>query len=116
MQAIPDLGYQFSDWQPVDIFFFIQQVPTGGGITNTVVTEVQSPLPEYSDQSILDFTMQPGTVITSTENLEVTQSEGWQADFTPTPEPSTIFLMTGGLMAVVLVRHARFRRDRDLPL
>jgi hypothetical protein len=108
LQASPDPGFLFSDWQPVNVFVFTEYIVDSGGNTNMVTSEEVSPVPAYSNQPILDFTMQPLTVILDNPGSStITQSEGWQADFVATPEPSTLVLTASGLMAIVLLRRVR---------
>jgi hypothetical protein len=118
LQAIPDPGSEFSDWRHVNVFFETQYlVNTVNNTTNILISEIPSPGPVYSSQPILDFTMQPETVIIDNPgSLTITESQGWQADFVATPEPPTVALIASGLMAFVLLLRTRFRSGRDLPL
>jgi len=112
MQASPDPGYQFSDWRPVNVLFFTEfTVDAEGNPLPPITSTVLSPGAIYSDQSVLDFTMQPSTVVIDVPGVRtVTQSQGWQANFVPTPEPSTLALMFSGGTAIVLLLRARSRR------
>ena len=114
MQAMPDPGSVFSSWQPINIFTFTEFTVDPEGNPNPPVTStVLSPGSVYGEQPVLDFTMQPLTVILDTPARTVTEGVGWQVNFVPTPEPSTLVLMVGGLMAVVLVQRMRFRRASE---
>jgi len=108
LQAISDPGFQFSDWRPVIVFSFTQYTLGPDGNTNTIIGETPSPGSVYSSQPVLDFTMQPLTVLYNVPGVRtVTQSIGWQADFLPTPEPSPLALMAGGLMLEAIWRARR---------
>jgi hypothetical protein len=65
---------------------------------------VPSLVPNYSYQPTLEFTMQPDTVIANNPGLTVVQSYGWQANFVPVPEPSSIALIACGLTAIFFHR------------
>ena len=112
MQAMPDPGSVFSGWQPINIFTFTEfTVDPEGNPLPPITSTVLSPEPVSSEDSVLDFTMQPLMVISDTPARMVTESFGWQANFVPAPEPSTLaVLMVGGLMGAVLVQRIRFRR------
>jgi hypothetical protein len=102
MTAIPDPGFVFGSWQQMDVFIFSEiTIDAEGNPNPPVVSIVGSPTGEYTYQPVLDFTMQPESVIFSNPGVEtITQGSGWQANFTPTPEPSTIALVACGLAAI----------------
>ena len=84
MVAVPGTGFAFSSWQPVNVFTFTTCVIDTNGNTNPVVSLVASLVPTYTNQSSLDFVMQP--VVTIVDNpgvMKVTQGSGWQANFEP---------------------------------
>ena len=84
MVAIPDAGFAFNSWQPVNVFTFITLVTDTNGKTNTVVSVVASPVPTYTKQPSLDFIMQPVVVIDDSPGVRtITESSGWQANFEP---------------------------------
>jgi hypothetical protein len=97
MEAVPSLGFAFSSWQPVNIITFTEIFFDGvNPITHTSV--LLQPDPVTSEEPVLDFTMQPLNVLVDTGTRTVTEGTGWQANFVPTPEPSTLALMVCGLM------------------
>lgn len=114
MTAIPDDGYVFSSWQPVNVFTFTQITPPLNGWTNPpIVSIVLSPLREFTDLLVLEFTMQPVTVIQSgTPSIMITESSGWQANFVPVPEPSGIALILCGLTTIAFLRMDNFTTAR----
>lgn len=109
MEAVPNSDSVFSSWQGVNVFTFTQmQVDASGNPLPPLVSIVPSPGPNYSYQPILEFTMQPETVLSDTPNLTIVQSYGWQANFIPVPEPSIIGLITCGLTAMLFHRRSNF--------
>jgi hypothetical protein len=85
MVAIPNAGFVFNSWQPLNVFtttaFTID--PTTGN-TNTVVSTLVSVVPAYTNQASLDFVMQPVVVIADTPGVRtITKSSGWRANFSP---------------------------------
>jgi hypothetical protein len=82
--AIPDAGFTFSSWQPVNVFTFTRFVIDTNGMTNPVVSVVASPVAAYTNQPSLDFIMQPVVVIYDSPGvMTITESSGWQANFAP---------------------------------
>lgn len=111
MTAVPDSGYTFSSWQPVNVFFFTDIVSDGSGGFSTNMSTVTSLLPESSEASTLNFTMQAPQVVFDGPGVRtVTESSGWQANFAPVPEPSSLALLVCGFAALVSLRHRRCRR------
>lgn len=91
--ATPDVGYQFSSWQPVQVFIFTQTNFNGSG--NPILPPVQSIVPSIIPTNIygaeLTFTMQDTISVTSAgENPNIVEAFGWQANFLPVPEPANI--------------------------
>lgn len=109
LTAVPDSGSQFISWNPVNVFVFSQiTVNADGSVNPPVISEVLSPGPEYSTQPMLEFVMQPTQVIFNNPGVEtITESEGWQANFAPAPEPSGIALTACGLAIIALSRRRR---------
>jgi Divergent InlB B-repeat domain len=102
MTAIPDAGSLFSSWQPVNVFTFVQaQFDAAGNPLPPIISTVDSPVPSYSLDPVLDFTMQAPSVIANNPGLSVTQSSGWQANFGSAPEPSCFALIMLGLTAIM---------------
>ena len=105
MEAISDDGFVFSSWQPVNVFSFSQVAYNAIDLspisTNTSIT--LSAVPDFTEQTVLAFTMQPESVIVDTPSLMITESSGWQANFVPVPEPSSITLIICGLTAIVFL-------------
>ena len=84
MVAIPDAGFVFSSWQPVNVFVFTQFVIDTNGNNVPVVSTVASPIPAYTNQAALDFTMQAVVVIYDVPGVRtITEGSGWQANFEP---------------------------------
>jgi Divergent InlB B-repeat domain len=108
MTATPNSGFVFSSWQPVNVTT-VMQFDTNTGTPIGTPTMVVSPGADYSFQPVLDFTMQPEELITDTPTLLITSSSGWQANFTPTPEPSTLALVVCGLMFLAHIAGRRVR-------
>ncbi len=109
MTALPDAGFIFSSWQQVNIFTFEQiTIDANGNPNPPIISQVTSPVPPSVFQPVLDFTMQPEMVLLNNPGVEtITQSSGWQANFTPTPEPTVLALTTFGLMIISLNRKTR---------
>ncbi len=106
MVAIPDPGFVFSSWQPVSVFTFTEFVfdPISGN-TNTVVSTVASPVPAYTSQPSLDFTMQPVDVIYDVPGVRTTtKSSGWQANF----DPVVLNIQFGGSQVILTWAHPSF--------
>lgn len=105
MEAVPDSDSVFSSWQGVNVFTFTQmQFDGAGNPLPPIISTVPSLVPNYSYQPILEFTMQPDTVIQDSPGLTVVQSYGWQANFVSVPEPSSIALIVCGLTAIFFHR------------
>jgi hypothetical protein len=101
MTAVPDAGFAFSSWQPVQVFVFTQITLDAQGNPNPPITStVASPVPQYTYDPDLEFTMQPEMSILNNPGVEtITEDSGWQANFTPVPEPSTwALLIVGGAL------------------
>jgi hypothetical protein len=103
MTAIPDSGSAFSSWQPVNVFTFIEFTYDSNGDPNPpVVSTVLSLVPGYTYQPALEFTMQSVMVIYDQPGLRtITQSSGWQVNFVPVPEPSSLALTLYGLTVTI---------------
>jgi hypothetical protein len=85
MIAIPDRGYAFTNWQPVNVFNFTEITIDPQGNTNPpIISTVVSPVPEFTSDPRLSFTMQPVEVIFDVPGVRtITMSKGWQANFVP---------------------------------
>jgi hypothetical protein len=107
MTAVPDPGFTFSSWQPVDVFTTTQTNFDGFGnpILPPVVSTVATPVPSYTFQPVLDFTMQAEQQVTPVgSNPSIVEDFGWQANFMPIPEPSAVMLVPCEFTAVVFLR------------
>lgn len=110
MTAIPDAGFVFSSWQPVNVYTLTTDIiDTLGGSpqTNISTSTDDSPLPATSEQTTLDFTMSPINVVYSSETSTLTLTTGWQANFTAVPEPSSMALMMIGFSTIVVLKGRR---------
>ena len=89
MVAIPERGFKFSSWQPVNVFTFTEITRGPDSSFNPPIeSSVASPVPEYFGRPELEFTMQPVTVIFDDPGVRsVTESSGWQANFVPVEKP-----------------------------
>jgi hypothetical protein len=98
MSAIPCSGFAFSSWQPVDVFTFTNFVVDANGNTNAAVSVVPSPIPTFTSQPSLNFTMEPVEVVYDNPGvLTVTRSTGWQANF----DPVVLSIQLGGAEMIV---------------
>jgi hypothetical protein len=117
MTAIPDPGFDFSSWQPVEVFTYTAfqlDYINGNVITNTISNVFDVAAPTYTTQPVLDFTMQAVTNINDNPGIStLTESSGWQANFEAVPEPSIMAMMACGLTVIVLFRR-RSTSDRTL--
>ena len=100
MTAVPDAGYVFNSWQPVNVFIFTQITSDAQGNPNPpIISTVASPVPEYTYDPDLQFTMQPEMTIFNNPGVEtIMQDSGWQANFEAIPEPSAwaLLVFVGG--------------------
>ena len=117
MEAIPDTGFVFSSWQPVNVFDFSQITFNADGSTNPpVLSTVVSLVPNFTEQPLLEFIMQPESVIYDSAAVNITESIGWQANFVPVPETSSFALIVFGLTTIAFLRqrqsHHRAPRTR----
>jgi hypothetical protein len=125
MEAIPDSGYEFSSWQPVNVYILTATIDNLPGIDPPTYQQISinpSPVFQYIAQSVLDFTMQPVNVIFDNPgSTSLTESYGWQANFVPTPEPSSLELTACGITVIVFLRSTfknnftTFRREPQKP-
>ncbi|HEY3760512.1 MAG TPA: hypothetical protein VGN23_02080 [Verrucomicrobiae bacterium] len=86
MTAIPNPGYMFSCWEPVNVFVITQtNYNSNGPILPPVVSIVPSVVDiPYTNDVTLDFTNQAEMLITSSgSNPSIIRASGWQANFIP---------------------------------
>src|SRR5262245_59022173 len=57
MTDVAEPGYKFANWNPVNVFTFIEQVLDGSGNIQTVTNTVTSPVPRFTDRPALMFEM-----------------------------------------------------------
>lgn len=117
MQGIPDSGFAFSSWQTVNVFTFTQmQVDSSGNPLPPLISIVPSPVPDYSYQPVLEFTMQPVVLLTPPNNPDniITDGIGYQVNFIAVPEPSSLALILCGFTAIQFHFGRRFR-ENNLP-
>jgi hypothetical protein len=88
MVAVPDRGFVFTNWIPVSVFTFTEVLRDPSGATNIVSSTVASPLPQFTSDAVLKFTMQPVEVLFDRPGvMTVTLAKGWQANFVPARKP-----------------------------
>ena len=80
MVAIPDRGYVFTNWMPVNVFTFSIVTYDQNGVPLTTVSTEVSPVFEYIRHPILKFAMPPEeeTIAEFPGFLKITRSSGWQ--------------------------------------
>lgn len=85
--AVPDPGYEFVSWYPVNVFSFTEvTLGADGNPATTNYSVVASPVPRPVNHHILDREVLPLTVLYDVPGVRViTQSLGWQANFEPIP-------------------------------
>ena len=104
MEAIPDAGYAFSSWQPVDVAVDTTYVFNGTAFIVSSVTTNISPELNYSYDPVLNFTVFPTVEIEGFEET-IEDSFGWQVNFEQVPEPSDLALLMCGLPMIVFTRY-----------
>ena len=84
MAPIPDRGYVFSNWTPVDVTTFRLFALDESG-HQVVVTNQTIVLPgtERIKRPLLVFTLQPTDVVFSNDLTVITSTTGWEANFVP---------------------------------
>ena len=98
--AVPADGYVFTGWQQANVFTTWQVTVDGNGDTNPpVISTIVSINPGLSSaQPQLEFILQsPDEIYDNPGVSTITESVGWQADFTPVPEPATTTLTVSGI-------------------
>jgi hypothetical protein len=86
MIAIPDRGYVFTNWNEVNVFTITSaeiDFNTSPPTTNFITSTVLSPVPAYTRNPLLRFTMEPEQVLYNINGNSLTESIGWQANFVP---------------------------------
>lgn len=83
MTAIPDRGYVFTGWQKINVTTITQLTFNPEGHPNPpTISMVVEPVPGLIRQPTLRFQVQAPMVIIGPPNqLTVTESTGWQANF-----------------------------------
>jgi len=114
MQAIPAPGFAFDSWSGVNVFIFVETNLNPDGTTNAPITSViPSPTPPLFFEPTLEFIMQPQEVLFDVPGVRtVTRSEGWQVNFVPVPEPSSLALILCGLAFAAVMNCAGKARER----
>ena len=111
MTAIPDSGFAFSSWQPVNVFTFTSYVVDAGGTVSTNISVLSSPVAQFTYTSSLSFTMQSENLIYDNPGVNtITEGSGWQVNFEAVPEPSSLALIMCGFAASMFHRCQRFYR------
>jgi hypothetical protein len=105
--ATPADGYEFSSWQPVNVFISIQTNYFAG---NPVLPPTESIVPDALPTNIygadLEFTMQDVTMITGEgQNPSISEVLGWQVNFVSVPEPTEAAIVGCGFAALTVARH-----------
>lgn len=94
IKADPDFGYTFSGWQEVIVYTFTTIIVDPPD-TNTSISV--SPVQVYVKAPVLKFTMQPQQILSENAGTILTESVGWQANFTPKPQQNRVRLGTNQL-------------------
>ena len=82
--AVPDRGYEFSNWQEVDVFTVTQYLYFyGQRIEPPIISTDVTPVPHYIYDPLLLLPEQKVDYILSSTNVMITESIGWQANFVP---------------------------------
>jgi hypothetical protein len=81
--AIPDEGYKFKNWNPVNVNIFVLSYLDPSGNTNTITTIVPQFLPQTIGGFILKSEVQPEVVINDNPDISLIGAAGWQANFEP---------------------------------
>jgi hypothetical protein len=107
MTATPDAGYQFSSWEPVNIFITTQTNYDAEG--DPILPPLQFIDPSVVPTNIygadLEFTMQDVMEVSPAgSNPNIIEAFGWQANFVPVPEPADVVIVGCGLAVMVAVR------------
>jgi hypothetical protein len=90
MKAVPENGYRFASWEPVNVFIITQTNFTALGepILPPVVSIVPSDVPTYTYRPDLKFTMKDIIWISPDgSNPNIIRAFGWQANFVPWYQP-----------------------------
>ena len=86
MTALPDSDYAFSSWQPVNVFVLTTveiDYNTDPPTTNVITQTATSLVPEYTEEPVLEFTMQQENVLYDSGGNSLVEYSGWQANFVP---------------------------------
>ena len=115
MTATPDDGYIFTGWQQVDVFSDTEYTFDGsGGLKSNTSTIVAPSSPVYTNAPDLTFTMQPVIYLFNVPEVRMlSQTYGWQADFDPVPEPSSVALAGSAFATLTLLGAGRARKPRS---
>jgi hypothetical protein len=98
LTAMPGSGYEFSSWQPINVFIYTQ-TNIEGGEPVVVQTILPSPVPTNINGATLAFTMQAPQMLTADgQNPNIVEAFGWQADFVPLPPTISLAASSGGLV------------------
>jgi hypothetical protein len=82
MLAVPDPGYEFTNWTRVDVFTISEIHLDESGNPTTITSTVVSPTPDVITDPVLIFTMEPQVVILNVPGVrQITETIGWQANF-----------------------------------
>ena len=86
--AVPDPGYEFVSWYPVNVFITTVVTFDAEGNPNPPTTSIDaSPVPQPVDHRVLKSEVQPITVLYDDGLTLITEGSGWQANFEPKPSP-----------------------------
>ncbi len=84
MEAIPDRGYKFASWQPVDIITLTFHALDQNGHPTNITSTAVSAEDQYVINPVLIFRMQRAETVSAGADT-ITASHGWQANFVPRP-------------------------------
>ena len=88
VRGVPDLGYAFTNRNPVEVFTLTSVIwdtitDPGTVITNISISVILSPVPQFIASQPLRFTMQAEELLYSSNGNTLTRSFGWQATLCP---------------------------------
>ena len=87
MEAIPDAGFAFYNWEWVDVFIETTRITNGSGGVVTNVQKTVTSKNRFFNRPELIFIARPVLVEVLSDQLTTTSAYGWRANFGPVREP-----------------------------